>query len=149
MRRALILLCIRSDHINGAYNCIHCRTPGYRLKAIERLRKGKLIITTRSSTVFPLRAGEYKPPEDDLDGPSIDKDIVMVNVDNKDDVPAASGVAAGKDADSDGDNAALAAGMDDSIASRVRHHEAPKPTKVSKVGNIVYMYVHPTAERKG
>eukprot|EP00965_Chrysotila_dentata_P199753 6179568-Pleurochrysis_carterae.AAC.4 len=44
-----------------------------------------------------------------------------------DKVAAAQGVAAGMETDSDGDNTAPAARMDDTIASRVHRHGAPRP----------------------
>eukprot|EP00965_Chrysotila_dentata_P245251 6206448-Pleurochrysis_carterae.AAC.1 len=76
-------------------------------------------------TVFPLCA-EYQPQWDDTDGPSIDE-LVVMDDDNDDNVAAAPGVAAGMDTNSDCENTAPAAGMDDLIASCVRRHGALRP----------------------
>eukprot|EP00965_Chrysotila_dentata_P017539 582939-Pleurochrysis_carterae.AAC.1 len=51
----------------------------------------------------------------------------MDDADDDDNVAAAPGVAAGMDTNFDCDNTTTAAGTDDTIASRVRRHGAPRP----------------------
>eukprot|EP00965_Chrysotila_dentata_P231949 6198662-Pleurochrysis_carterae.AAC.1 len=51
----------------------------------------------------------------------------MDDADDADNVAAAPSVVAGMDINSDCDNTAPAAGIDDLIASRVRRHGAPRP----------------------
>eukprot|EP00965_Chrysotila_dentata_P255809 6212347-Pleurochrysis_carterae.AAC.2 len=53
--------------------------------------------------------------------------MVVDDANDDDNVAAAPGVVAGMDIDSNCDKTAPAAGMDDSIASRVRRHRAPRP----------------------
>eukprot|EP00965_Chrysotila_dentata_P113679 3757836-Pleurochrysis_carterae.AAC.4 len=58
---------------------------------------------------------------------SIDELMVMDDADGDDNDAAAPGVAEGMETDSDSDSTAPAAGMDGTIASRVRRHGAPRP----------------------
>eukprot|EP00965_Chrysotila_dentata_P226629 6195524-Pleurochrysis_carterae.AAC.5 len=53
--------------------------------------------------------------------------MVMDDTDDDDNVAATPDVAAGMETDSDGDNSAPAAGMDETIASCVHRHGAPRP----------------------
>eukprot|EP00965_Chrysotila_dentata_P197008 6177950-Pleurochrysis_carterae.AAC.2 len=95
--------------------------PGYRLEVLEGSCKGRLVTNTQvvcRETVFPLRA-EYQAPEDDTDGPSIVKLMLMDDADDDDNLAAAPGVAAGMKTAFDRINTAPAAGMGDTIASRV------------------------------